>query len=301
MTTPTSAVPGDRIVPKTVQDFRLRKRDLLERLVGAQPLVCLTAYTAPMARLADQVADLILVGDSLWMVLYGNSNTLGVSLGTMLEHGRAVANAAKRALVVIDLPFRSYQESPAQAYRTAARALAETGATAVKLEGGAVMAPTIAFLTQRGIPVLAHVGLMPQSVNTLGGFRTQGRRAEEAAIIRSDALAVAEAGAFAVVIEGTAEIVAREITAALTIPTIGIGASPACDGQILVTEDLLGMTGQRVPSFVKQYADIYGIAGEALGRFAADVRERRFPQGDQGITGQLYGVVEGGGKPGRGN
>lgn len=296
MTTPTaSSVPVPKKVAITVRDFRQRKRDLLDKRAGALPLVCLTAYSAPIARLADQVADLILVGDSLWMVLYGNPNTLGVPLGTMIEHGRAVAGAAKRALVVIDLPFRSYQESPAQAYRTAARALAETGATAVKLEGGKVMAPTIQFLTQRGIPVLAHVGLLPQSVNALGGFRTQGRRAEEAEAIKEDARAVADAGAFAVVIEGTAENVAREITMELSIPTIGIGASPACDGQILVTEDLLGFTGQHVPSFVKSYANLYDVAGEALGRFAEDVRQRRFPEGGNVIAGKLYGIGDKGG------
>ena len=253
----------------TVRDIRRHK--------NATPLVCLTAHSAPMARLLDRHADLLLVGDSLGMVVYGLSSTLGVTLDMMIAHGAAVVRGAKRACVVVDLPFGSYQESPAQAFRNAARVMAETGCAAVKLEGGQEMARTIAFLTARGVPVLGHVGLMPQSVNALGGFRAQGRNDAEVEKIRADAKAVAEAGAFSLVIEGTLERVARRITAEVPVPTIGIGASPACDGQILVTDDLLGLSGERVPRFVKRYATLAEEADQALGAFAEDVRARRFP------------------------
>ena len=258
--------------PVTVREIRGRK--------GGPPLVCLTAYSANMARLLDPQVDLLLVGDSLGMVLYGEDTTLGVTLEQMIAHGAAVARAARRACVVVDLPFGSYQESPAQAFRNAARVLAETGCTAVKLEGGREMAETVAFLSARGVPVLGHVGLMPQKVNALGGFRTQGRAEAEAAAIRADALAVAEAGAFALVIEGTAEALAREITAEVGVPTIGIGASPACDGQILVTEDILGLSGDQVPGFAKRYADLGRAVEEAAAAFAEEVRARRFPGPD---------------------
>ena len=269
---------GDK--PVTVREIRDRKG-------GGPPLVCLTAYSANMARLLDPQVDLLLVGDSLGMVLYGRDTTLGVTLDQMIDHGAAVARAARRACVVVDLPFGSYQESPAQAYHNAARVLAETGCSAVKLEGGREMAETVAFLAARGVPVLGHVGLMPQKVNSLGGFRTQGRAEAEAAAIRADALAVAEAGAFALVIEGTAEALARDITGEVAVPTIGIGASPACDGQILVTEDILGLSGDRVPGFAKRYADLGRAVEEAAAAFAEDVRARRFP-GPDGRGGEVF-------------
>lgn len=247
------------------------------RRKGAEPLVCLTAYTTPMARLLDPACDLLLVGDSLGMVIYGLPSTVGVTLEMMIAHGAAVMRGASTALVVIDLPFGSYQESPAQAFRNAARVMAETGAAAVKLEGGAVMAETIAFLTARGVPVLAHVGLQPQSVNAYGGYGARGRAEAEAEGILADARAVAEAGAFAVVVEGVVEPLARQITAAVPIPTIGIGASAACDGQILVSEDAFGLFADFVPRFVKRYADLAGIVSAAAGAYAEEVRARRFP------------------------
>ncbi len=251
--------------------------DIQQRKGGA-PIVCLTAYTVSMAKLLDPHVDLLLVGDSLGMVLYGMDSTLPVTLDMMIAHGRAVSLGASRACVVVDLPFGSYQESPRQAFRSAARVLAETGCAAVKLEGGADMADTVAFLVSRGIPVFGHVGLTPQSVMALGGFRTQGRDAESAERILRDAEAIANAGAFAMVIEATAEAVARRVTERVPIPTIGIGASAACDGQILVTEDMLGLSGERVPKFVKRYAEMDREIASAVARYAADVSERRFPE-----------------------
>lgn len=268
----------------TVADIRARK--------GRAPLVCLTASSAPLALLLDPVCDLLLVGDSLGMVVYGQPSTLGVDLDTMLRHGRAVAAQARHALVVVDMPFGSYQESPAQAFRNAARAMSETGCAAVKLEGGSVMAETVAFLTSRGVPVLGHVGLQPQSVNALGGYGARGRAAEEAAAIEADARAIAEAGAFAVVVEGVVEPLARRITAAVDVPTIGIGASPACDGQILVAEDMLGLFEGFRPRFVRRYADLAGIVREAVQAYAEDVRARRFPAQEH-----LYGARQGGSAP----
>lgn len=244
---------------------------------GQTPLVCLTAYTTPMARALDAHVDLLLVGDSLGMVLYGLDSTLPVTLEMMIAHGAAVVRGSERACVLVDLPFGSYQESPAQAFRSAARVMAETGASGVKLEGGAEMAETIRFLVQRGIPVCGHVGLMPQAVHVAGGFRATGRSEEEAARVTADARAVAEAGAFAVVLEGTLEPVAAAITAALPVPTIGIGASPACDGQILVTEDVVGLFGDFTPRFVRRYAELGAQVGAAAAAYAADVQARRFP------------------------
>lgn len=260
---------------KTVRDA-VTTRDIKNRKDGT-PIVCLTAYTAPMARLLDAHVDLILVGDSLGMVLYGMETTVGVTMDMMIAHGAAVTRSAGHACVVVDLPFGSYQEAPEQAFRNAARAMAETGCRAVKLEGGSEMAETIAFLTARGVPVLAHVGLTPQSVNAMGGFRTQGRSGEDAERILHDATAVSEAGAFAVVVEGVVEPLAREITSRISIPTIGIGASAACDGQILVSEDLLGLSGDHTPKFVKRYANLAAEIERAATAFAEDVRARRFP------------------------
>ena len=253
----------------TTRDLRLRK--------GGEPIVVLTAYSTPTARLLDPHVDMLLVGDSLGMTVYGLETTLGVTLDMMIAHGAAVVRGSGRACVIVDLPFGTYQESPRQAFRNSARVMAETGCAGVKLEGGAEMAETIAFLVGRGIPVLAHVGLMPQAVHAAGGFRSQGRSEEEAAAIRADARAVAEAGAFAVVIEGTVEPVARAVSAGIAIPTIGIGASPACDGQVLVLDDLIGMFQDFTPKFAKRYAEAGALVSDAAARYAADVRARAFP------------------------
>lgn len=249
----------------------------IARRKGQSPIICLTAYTTPMARILDPLVDLLLVGDSLGMVLYGMDTTLGVTLDTMVAHGRAVVRGAEHACVIVDLPFGSYQESPEQAFRTAARVMGETGCAGVKLEGGSEMAETVAFLAARGVPVLGHVGLTPQSVHALGGFRTQGRSQAEAARVVAGAEAIAAAGAFAVVVEATVEPVAREITERIAVPTIGIGASPACDGQILVTEDLVGLFSDFTPKFVKRYASTGDQIRKAVAAYAEDVRQRRFP------------------------
>jgi len=262
-----SITPVDKT--HTPASLRLRK--------GGVPIVCLTAYSTPQARLLDPHTDLLLVGDSLGMVVYGFASTLPVTLEMMIAHGAAVMRGAKRACVIVDMPFGSYQESPAQAFRNAARIMSETGCSGVKLEGGEVMAATIRFLAERGIPVLAHVGLLPQSVNALGGFRPQGRTEAEAARVIADGKAVAEAGAFAMVVEGTAEPVARRLTELVPVPTIGIGASPACDGQILVTEDILGIFDVFRPRFVKRYAELGGAISAAISAYAEEVRARRFP------------------------
>ena len=254
---------------RTPAELRARK--------GGVPIVCLTAYSAPLARLLDPIADLLLVGDSLGMVVYGLDSTLPVTVEMMIAHGAAVVRGATRACVIVDMPFASYQETPAQAFRNAARIMAETGCAGVKLEGGEAMALTIRFLVERGIPVLGHVGLQPQSINALGGFRTQGRSEAEAARVIADAHAVADAGAFGLVVEGTAEPVARRLTGEVAVPTIGIGASPACDGQILVTEDMLGLFDEFQPRFVKRYADLAPAAAAAALAYAEDVRARRFP------------------------
>lgn len=259
-----------------IRTKRLTTRDIRARK-GGEPIAVLTAYSTPMARLLDPHVDVLLVGDSLGMVLYGMDSTLGVTVDMMINHGRAVMRGASRCMVVVDMPFGSYQESREQAYRNAARILAETGCTAVKLEGGREMADTIHFLTTRGVPVMAHIGLMPQSVNTAGGFRAHGRNDDEAAAIRVDARAVADAGAFCVVVEGTVEPVARALTAEIDIPTIGIGASAACDGQVLVAEDLLGLFNDFTPKFVKRYANLSPLISQAAADYAAEVKSRAFP------------------------
>ena len=253
----------------TVPQFAARK--------GGEPLVCLTAYTAPMARLLDAGVDMLLVGDSLGMVIYGFDSTLPVTLDLMIAHGDAVVRHTKQALIVVDLPFGSYQASPAVAFEAAARVMAETGCAAVKLEGGVEMAETVAFLSQRGIPVMGHVGLTPQAVNALGGYRSRGRTDAESEKIREDAKAVVEAGAFALVVEAVLEPLARALTAELPVPVIGIGGSPACDGQILVTDDMLGLFGTFTPRFVKRYAELGDAVNGAVAAYAADVRARRFP------------------------
>ncbi len=244
---------------------------------GGHPLVCLTAYTAQTARLLDPHVDMLLVGDSLGMVVYGYESTLPVTLAQMIAHGDAVVRHTRKALVVVDLPFGSYQASCAQAFEAAAQVMAQTGCTAVKLEGGVEMAETVAFLSQRGIPVMGHVGLTPQAVNTLGGYRSRGKDDAESVKIRLDARAIAEAGAFAIVVEAIREPLARELTVDLPVPIIGIGGSPACDGQILVTDDLLGMFGGFTPRFVKRYAELGEAVSQAASAYAADVHTRRFP------------------------
>ncbi|MFK4872119.1 3-methyl-2-oxobutanoate hydroxymethyltransferase [Novosphingobium sp. ZW T3_23] len=245
-----------------------------------EPLVMLTAYTARQAQLLDQHCDILLVGDSLAQVIYGLPSTLPVTLDMMIAHGAAVVRGSYHSLVVVDMPFGSYEESPQQAFASAARIMAETGCAAVKLEGGIAMAETIAFLTQRGIPVMAHIGLTPQAVNALGGYGARGRSQEEHAKIVSDGKAVADAGAFSVVVEGVVEPIAISLTHSLDIPVIGIGASAQCDGQVLVAEDMLGMF-DRVPRFVKRYADMAGLVSEAAAKYAEEVRARNFPGPDQ--------------------
>ena len=244
--------------------------------VTAEPLVMLTAYTARQAQLLDEHCDLILCGDSLGQVIYGLPSSLQVTLGMMIAHGAAVVRGSYHAAVVIDLPFSTYEMSPQQAFASAARVLAETGASAVKLEGGAAMAETVAFLTQRGIPVMGHVGLTPQAVNVLGGYNARGRSDVEADKIIGDAKALDAAGAFAIVIEGVVEPIAVAATRAVACPVIGIGASAQCDGQVLVTEDMLGLF-ERVPRFVKRYEEIAGKISQAAANYAADVRARTFP------------------------
>ncbi len=243
---------------------------------GGTPLVCLTAYTTPMARLVDGHCDVVLVGDSVGMVLHGMPNTLGVTMEMMIMHGKAVARGITRSTLVVDLPFGSYEAGPQAAFASAARMLSETGASAVKLEGGAHMAPTIRFLVERSIPVMAHVGLTPQSVHVLGGYKVQGREGDAQRIL-ADAKAVAEAGAFSVVLEKIPASLAKRITDEIAIPTIGIGASADCDGQILVIDDMLGMFTSFRPKFVKRYADLGEIADRAIGEYAREVRARTFP------------------------
>jgi 3-methyl-2-oxobutanoate hydroxymethyltransferase len=252
----------------TAPDIRGRK--------GGEPIVSLTSYHAHTARLVDRYCDVILVGDSLGMVMHGLETTVPVTLDMMILQGHAVMRGSKRALVVVDMPFGSYEASKEQAFMSAARVLKETGCGAIKVEGGRRLAETIHFLTQRGVPVMGHVGLTPQSINTIGSFRAQGREEKDWAPIEDDARAVADAGAFSIVIEAVAEPLARRITQQVPIPTIGIGASAACDGQILVLEDMLGLS-PRVPKFVKRYGDIGPGIEAAVAGYAKDVRARAFP------------------------
>lgn len=254
---------------------RLAAPDVAARK-GKTPIVCLTAYTAPMAEILDDHCDLLLVGDSLGMVVHGLPNTVGVTLEMMILHGQAVMRGSKRAMVVVDLPFGSYEGSPQIAYDNAARVMKETGAQAVKVEAGPAVVENIDYLVKRGIPVMGHVGLRPQSVLVDGGFKAKGRRDDERQRILDEARATADAGAFAIVVEGVAEGLARDITEAVPVPTIGIGASAGCDGQILVTDDMLGLFDW-TPKFVRRYADLRGEISQAVARYADDVRERRFP------------------------
>jgi 3-methyl-2-oxobutanoate hydroxymethyltransferase len=246
---------------------------------GGEPIVMLTAYTARMAQLLDPHCDMLLVGDSLGQVIYGLDTTVRVTLDMMCAHGAAVVRGSYRSVVVVDMPFGSYEAGPAQAFDSAARIMKETGAAAVKLEGGVAMAETIAFLAARGIPVVGHVGLTPQAVNALGGYGARGKSRAEHDKILGDARAVADAGAFALVIEGVMEPLARAITEAVACPTIGIGASPACDGQVLVVDDMLGMF-ERVPRFVKRFDDLAARIDATASAYAAAVRDRSFPGPD---------------------
>ncbi len=260
----------------TVPRIRQRK--------GGEPLVMLTAYTVRMAQLLDPHCDMLLVGDSLAQVIYGLPHTVGVTMDMMALHGAAVVRGSYHAAVIVDMPFGSYEGSPQQAFDNAARLLKETGAAAVKVEGCKVLAPTIEFLTQRGIPVMGHVGLTPQAVNILGGYGVRGKSEEEARSIVDDAIAVAQAGAFSIVIEGVLESIAIEITNKVACPTIGIGASAQCDGQVLVTDDMLGMF-ERVPKFVKRYQDMASVVSGAVQDYAGEVRSRSFPTEDQIYAG----------------
>ncbi len=246
---------------------------------GDKPIVSLTAYHAHTARIIDPYVDFILVGDSLGMVMHGLPSTVPVTLDMMILHGAAVVRGSSRALVVVDMPFASYEESPEVAFRHCARVMKETGCGAIKLEGGVQMGETIAYLTKRGIPVMAHVGLTPQAVHVMGGFKTQGRERADWAAIEDDAKAVEQAGAFAIVLEGMAEPLAKKITKQVNIPTIGIGASAHCDGQILVLEDMLGLSPQ-VPKFVKEFGQIGAAIEGAVAHYAEDVRTRAFPTKD---------------------
>lgn len=260
-----------------VPDIRARK--------GGEKLVLLTAYTAPMAELLDAHCDMLMVGDSLGMVIYGMDSTLPVTLEMMIAHGRAVVSRAKQCSVVVDMPFGSYQASPAQAFESAARVMKETGCAAVKMEGGSELAPTIRHLTAHGIPVMAHVGLMPQHMNSYGGFKAQGKDLAAHQAILKAAMDVAEAGAFAVVVEGVMESLAAEITRQVAIPTIGIGGSPECDGQVLVVDDMLGMF-EHTPRFVKKFADMRATISAAAAQYATEVRGGAFPS-----DAQCYGTI----------
>ena len=260
----------------TVPRIRQRK--------GGEPLVMLTAYTVRMAQLLDPHCDMLLVGDSLGQVIYGLPHTVGVTMEMMALHGAAVVRGSYHAAVIVDMPFGSYEASAEQAFTNAAHLLKETGAAAVKLEGGRALAPTIEFLTQRGIPVMGHVGLTPQAVNILGGYGVRGKSDEEAKAIVEDSIAVAQAGAFSLVIEGVLESIAIEVTNKVACPTIGIGGSAQCDGQVLVTEDMLGMF-ERVPKFVKRYQDMAGVVEGAVKDYAGEVRSRSFPTTDQIYAG----------------
>jgi 3-methyl-2-oxobutanoate hydroxymethyltransferase len=270
--TPTP-VPGKRM---TVPAIRARK-------IGgttAEPLVMLTAYTMRMAQLLDPHCEMLLVGDSLGQVIYGLPSTVPVTMDMMCAHGAAVVRGSWHSLVAVDMPFGSYEASPEQAFASAARIMKESGCAAVKLEGGEAIAPTIAFLSQRGIPVIGHVGLTPQAVNQLGGYGARGKSDAEAAKILADARAVADAGAFCVVAEGVMEAIADQLTAALAVPVIGIGASAKCDGQVLVTDDMLGLF-ERTPRFVKRYDDLAARIAAAVETYAGEVRARTFPTADQ--------------------
>ena len=272
-------------VSKTSTDAKTHRRisvtDIMARKQDAVPVVCLTAYTALTAKLLEDDVDLLLVGDSLGMVIYGMETTVGVSLDMMIAHGAAVVRGSSKPRIVVDLPFGSYQESPAAAFRVAARVMSETGCNAVKLEGGREMAETVAFLVERGIPVMGHIGLTPQSVHAMGGFKVQGKQADHGRKLVQAAKSLAHAGCYAIVLEGVPVRVAKIVTDSIDIPTIGIGAGMHTDGQVLVYHDLLGIEDRFVPKFVRRYADIKGASVEAVRAYAADVRSGAFPSHDE--------------------
>ena len=283
MSTFTMDTATSRATPTPVPGKRMTVPAIRSRKVGgttAAPIVMLTAYTMRMAQLLDPHCDLLLVGDSLGQVIYGLPSTVPVTLDMMCNHGAAVLRGSWHALVAVDMPFGSYEGSPEQAFASAARIMKESGCAAVKLEGGEAIAPTIEFLSKRGVPVIGHVGLTPQAVNQLGGYGARGKNSAESARILADARAVADAGAFCMVIEGVMEQLADDITAAVAVPTIGIGASARCDGQVLVTEDMLGFF-ERTPRFVKRYDDIAARVTAAAEQYASEVRARSFPTDDQ--------------------
>lgn len=261
------------------QKKRITSADIAARK-GGEPIVCLTAYDTPMAAILDEHCDLLLVGDSVGMVVHGLPSTVGVTMEMMIMHGRAVMRGSERALVVVDMPFGSYEATPAQAFENATRLLKETGAQAVKLESGRYAADAIRFMVERGVPVMGHVGLRPQAINVYGAFKARGRTTAERAEILAEAEATANAGAFAVVVEGVAEDLAREITERISAPTIGIGASSVCDGQILVTQDMLGLFDW-TPKFVKRYASLKASIADAVEQYAGEVRRRSFPEAAQ--------------------
>ena len=263
-----SAQREDAVRRITASDISARK--------GRAPIVCLTAYSAPMAEILDAHCDVLLVGDSVGMVVHGLPNTVGVTLEMMILHAQAVMRGSKRAMVVVDMPFGSYEGEPEVAYANAVRIMKETGCQAVKVESGLTVPATIAYLVQRGVPVMGHVGLRPQSVMVEGGFKAKGRTADERARVLAEAKATADAGAFSVVVEGVAESLAADITRILDAPTIGIGASAECDGQILVVDDMLGLFDW-TPRFVRRYGDLRGEISRAVAAYADDVRGRRFP------------------------
>jgi len=265
----------DEIRRLTAADIRARK--------GGEPIVSLTSYHAHTARIVDEHCDIILVGDSLGMVMHGLETTVPVTLDMMILQGHAVMRGSKRALVTVDMPFGTYEASKEQAFMSAARVLKETGCGAIKMEGGVRVAETVRFLVERGVPVMGHVGLTPQSINVLGSFRAQGREEADWERIEADTLAVSDAGAFSVVIEAVAEPLARKLSQAVPIPTIGIGASPACDGQVLVLEDMLGLS-PRVPKFVKRFGELGPGIEKAVADYAAEVRARSFPGPEHGYA-----------------
>jgi 3-methyl-2-oxobutanoate hydroxymethyltransferase len=283
MSTFTIDTSTSRATPSPVPGKRMTAPSIRSRKTGGQterPVVMLTAYTMRMAQLLDPHCDVLLVGDSLGQVIYGLPSTIPVTMDMMCAHGAAVVRGSWHALVAVDMPFGSYEASPAQAFESAARIMKETGCAAVKLEGGEAMAPTIEFLTHRGIPVIGHVGLTPQAVNVLGGYGARGREQHEAEKILADAKAVDNAGAFCIVVEGVVEDIATRITREVAAPVIGIGASAECDGQVLVIDDMLGMF-ERTPRFVKRYDDLAARIGAAAAAYAEEVRSRSFPTAEQ--------------------
>src|SRR5436190_40332 len=283
MSTFTIDTSTSRATPTPVPGKRMTVPAIRSRKAGGnteQPLVMLTAYTMRMAQLLDPHCEMLLVGDSLGQVIYGLPSTVPVTLEMMCAHGAAVVRGSWHSLVAVDMPFGSYEGSASQAFASASRIMKETGCAAVKLEGGEAMAETIDFLTHRGVPVIGHVGLTPQAVNVLGGYGARGKSRDEAKKILADAKAVAEAGAFLIVVEGVMEAIATEVARAVAPPVIGIGASAECDGQVLVTEDMLGLF-ERTPRFVKRYDDLAARISDAARTYAEEVRSRSFPTADQ--------------------